>query len=603
MFAQERIRNFSIIAHIDHGKSTLADRLLEITGAVDDRTKKDQILDSMDIEKERGITIKAQTARINFKASDGKVYNLNLIDTPGHVDFSYEVSRSLMACEGVILLVDASQGIEAQTLAHFYTAMEHNLEIIPVINKIDLPSIDLEDVIHQIEHDLALEAEKVIKISAKKALGITELLEAIVRQCPPPKGDINKPLKALIYDAYYDDYRGVVCLIRVFEGQIKKGDRICFFQTEDRYEVEEVGFFKITRNPKDALLAGEVGYVIANIKSLENVKSGDTITLVDNPTSEALPGFKEVKSFVFASIYPIDSGDYQKLKESLQKLKLNDASLSFEPENSQALGAGYRCGFLGLLHFEIIQERLRREFALDIIVSTPSVRYNVLTTSQEEFTVDSPMKFPEPTKIEKVFEPFVRVDIYTPKDYLGNVLSLCQEKRGIQTSMNYIDEKRVEVVYSLPLAEIIFDFHDKIKSLTKGYATFDYEFEDYREAEIEKVDVYINKKKVDAFSFLTHKDNAVFRGRFVVSKLKEVIHKHLFQIPLQAAIGHNVIARETISAMRKDVTSKCYGGDISRKKKLLDKQKQGKKKMQMVGNVEIPQEAFVNVFKGDMEEK
>ena len=599
----ELIRNFSIIAHIDHGKSTLADRLLERTGAVDDRTKKDQILDSMDIERERGITIKAQTARIEYSAKDGKKYELNLIDTPGHVDFSYEVSRALRACDAVLLLVDASQGVEAQTLAHFYTAMEHDLAIIPVLNKIDLPTADIDNVLQQIEHDLALEKERAIKISAKTGIGIDDLLEAIVLQCPPPKGILKNPLKALIYDAYYDDYRGVVMKVRIFDGIIKKGDRIKLFQTEELYDVEEVGFFRITMETQSSLSAGEVGYVVANVKSLENVKPGDTITLLNNPTLEPVPGYREVKSFVYASIFPVDSVDYQKLKESLSKLKINDASLVFDPENSQALGAGFRCGFLGLLHFEIIQERLSREFDLDIIVSTPSVKYKVITTSGEELVVASPMKYPDPSKIDKVFEPYVRLVIYSPKEYLGNILALCQEKRGLQDHMHYVDEKRLELTYHMPLAEIIYDFHDRIKSISKGYATFDYDLADYRESDILKVDILINHKKVDALSFLSHESNAQFRGRSVTEKLRGVISKHQFAIPIQAAIGAKVIARETISAMRKDVTAKCYGGDISRKKKLLDKQKKGKKRMQMIGNVEIPQEAFITVFKGDMEEK
>jgi GTP-binding protein LepA len=599
---QSNIRNFSIIAHIDHGKSTLADRLLELTGAVNDRNRKNQILDKMDIERERGITIKAQTARIDYTAKDGQKYELNLIDTPGHVDFSYEVSRALMACEGVLLLVDATQGIEAQTLAHFYTALEHDLEIIPVLNKIDLPTSDVEKTLKQVEHDLGLEREKAILISAKTGEGIPALLEAIVEQCPPPKGNADGPLKALIYDAYYDDYRGVISMVRVFDGSMKKGDTLRFFQIEENYEVEEVGYFKLVPDPSKTLDAGEVGYVIANIKSLEQVKIGDTITDEDNPTKEPLPGFREVKSFVFASMYPVDTVDYQKLKESLHKLKINDASLLFEPENSQALGAGFRCGFLGLLHFEIIQERLSREFDLNIIVSAPSVQYEIITTSGNREIVESPMKYPDPSTIEKTLEPFVRMHIYTPTEYLGNVINLCQEKRGIQENMIYIDEVRVELIYTLPLAEIIYDFHDRIKSVSKGYATFDYELYDYRESKIAKVDVFINKKKVDALSFLTHVDNATTRGRTVTAKLKEAIPKQMFQIPIQAAIGSRVIARENISAMRKDVTSKCYGGDISRKKKLLEKQKQGKKRMQMVGNVEIPQEAFVSVFKGDIEE-
>ncbi len=603
MKSKELIRNFSIIAHIDHGKSTLADRLLEVTGVVNERTKKDQILDSMDIERERGITIKAQTARIDYKAKDGNVYELNLIDTPGHVDFSYEVSRALMACDGVLLLVDASQGVEAQTLAHFYTAFEHDLEIIPVLNKIDLPTADIDTVLEQVEHDLGLDSANATQISAKTGKGIDELLENIVKQCPAPKGlDASAPLKALIYDAFYDDYRGVICLIRVFDGTIKKGDKIKFFQTEENYEVEEVGYFRLDQLQQDGLSAGEVGYVIANIKSLENVKIGDTITHFNKPTAEALPGFRDVKSFVYASMYPVDSNDYQKLKDSLQKLKINDASLVFEPENSQALGAGFRCGFLGLLHFEIIQERLFREFELELIISTPSVQYKIIETSGEEYVIASPIKYPDPSKIEKIFEPYVKLNIYSPKDYLGSIINLCQEKRGLQEHMHYIDEKRVELIYSMPLAEIIYDFHDRIKSISKGYATFDYELDDFRISKITKVDILINKKKVDALSFLTHEENAYYRGRTVAEKLKNVIDKHMFAIPIQAAIGSKVIARETISALRKDVTSKCYGGDITRKKKLLEKQKKGKKRMQMIGNVEIPQEAFITVFKGDMDD-
>lgn len=599
---QSHIRNFSIIAHIDHGKSTLADRLLETTGAVNDRTKKNQILDNMEIERERGITIKAQTAKIIYQAKDGQEYELHLIDTPGHVDFSYEVSRALMACEGVLLLVDASQGVEAQTVAHFYTAMEHDLEIIPVINKIDLPSADVEKALSEIEHDLGLDKSKAILVSAKKGIGIDELLEAIVKYIPQPKGVLESPLKTLIYDAYYDDYRGVICIVRVFNGKVKAGDKIKFFQTNEIYEVEEVGFFRLGRVPLKELAAGEAGYIIANIKSLENVKIGDTITLLDNPTPEALPGFRDVKSFVFASIYPIDSSDFQKLKESLFKLKLNDASLLFEPETSQALGAGFRCGFLGLLHLEIIQERLQREFGQDIIVSSPGVGYKFELTSGEVVEVDSPLKYPEPTRIAKEYEQYVRINLYTPKEFVGNVMTVCDAKRGIQENMHYIDEKRIELIYSMPLAEIIYDFHDKIKSVTKGYATFDYHLTDFQQSKIVKVDIYINKKKVDAFSFLCFEESAAYRSRIIVEKLKEAIPKQMFQIPIQAAVGSKFIARETISAMRKDVTAKCYGGDISRKRKLLDKQKEGKKRMQMVGNVEIPQEAFVSVFKGDIQE-
>ncbi|HOJ50322.1 MAG TPA: translation elongation factor 4 [Spirochaetota bacterium] len=599
MIDKEFIRNFSIIAHIDHGKSTLADRLIEITKAIDDRKKKDQILDTMDIERERGITIKAQTIKLEYNYN-GKLYELNLIDTPGHVDFSYEVSRALMACEGVLLLVDASQGIEAQTLAHFYSALEHNLEIVPVVNKIDLPNADIERTLNQIERELALDRKDAVLVSAKKGIGIDALMKAIIEKIPAPKGDINNPLKALVYDAYYDDYRGVVVLIRVFDGIITKGMKIRFMQTGFEHEVEEVGFLRIGNIPTNDLSSGEVGYLIANIKSLENVKIGDTITSVDNPATEPVPGFRDVKSFVFASVYPSDSTEYSKLKESLQKLKINDAALTFEPETSIALGAGFRCGFLGLLHFEIIQERLSREFDLNVIVTTPTVEYKVLLKNGEEILVESPIKFPDPSKIEKIYEPLSRVTIFSPKDYIGNVITLCQEKRGVQEHMHYIDDKMVELIYTIPLAEVIYDFHDKIKSISKGYATFDYDITDFQESDIVKVDIYINKNKVDAFSFLTHSSTAYQKSKAIVEKLKEMIPKHLFKIPIQASIGSKVIAREDISALRKDVTAKCYGGDITRKRKLLEKQKEGKKKMQMIGKVEIPQEAFLSVFKADM---
>lgn len=602
MSSHQYTRNFSIIAHIDHGKSTLADRFIEMAGLMDDRTKKNQVLDSLDIERERGITVKAQTVRIQYRSKkDSKLYDLNLIDTPGHVDFSYEVSRALMACESVLLIVDASQGIEAQTLAHFYSAIAQNLTIIPVINKIDLPTANVENVKDQIENDLAIERERTIGISAKTGLGVENLLEAIVDQCPAPEGRVDLPLKVLVYDAYYDDYRGVVTLIRVFEGTIKKGDSVRFFQTNHECIVEEVGFFKLTRTPCESLQAGEVGYMIGSIKNLEQVKIGDTITHVDNPTKEALPGFKDVKSFVFASIFPIDPAQYQKLKESLKRLRLNDSSLSFEPENSQALGAGFRCGFLGLLHFEIIQERLQREFGLDIVVSAPGVEYKLILTDKKEIWIASPSLYPNTTRIEKVFEPYVKMTIYTPQEYLGNVLNLCQEKRGLQENMDYMDANRIELTYKMPLAEIIYDFHDKLKSLSRGYATFDYELTDHQPTNIVKVDVLVNGKQVDALSFLCFTDNAHARGKMVVERLKDSISRHMFQIPIQAAIGSKVIARETLSALKKDVTAKCYGGDISRKKKLLSKQKEGKKRMQVVGNVEIPQEAFINVFKGDMD--
>jgi len=598
MIDKKFIRNFSIIAHIDHGKSTLADRLIEITGAVEERKKKEQMLDTMDIERERGITIKAQTIKLEYNYN-GNVYELNLIDTPGHVDFSYEVSRALMACEGVLLLVDASQGIEAQTLAHFYSALEHNLEIVPVINKIDLPNADIERTLNQIEKELALSRHDAVMVSAKKGIGIPDLMKAIIEKIPEPKGDINSPLKALVYDAYYDDYRGVVVLIRVFDGFIKKGMKVRFMQTGFEHDVEEVGFLRLGNVPTEELSSGEVGYLIANIKALENVKIGDTITSVENPADAPIPGFRDVKSFVFASIYPSDSTEYAKLKDALQKLKINDAALTFEPETSVALGAGFRCGFLGLLHFEIIQERINREFDLNVIVTTPTVEYRVVLKNGEEILVESPIKFPDPSTIDKIFEPLSKVTIFSPKDYIGNVITLCQEKRGIQEHMHYVDDKMVELVYTIPLAEVIYDFHDRIKSISKGYATFDYELTGFQEADIVKVDIYINKNKVDAFSFLTHSSSAYQKSKTIVEKLKEMIPKHLFKIPIQASIGSKVIAREDISALRKDVTAKCYGGDITRKRKLLEKQKEGKKRMQMIGKVEIPQEAFLSVFKAD----
>jgi GTP-binding protein LepA len=602
MVSHNKIRNFSIIAHIDHGKSTLADRFIEMAGLMDDRTKKNQVLDSLDIERERGITVKAQTVSIQYKAHDGETYNLTLIDTPGHVDFSYEVSRALMACEAVLLIVDASQGIEAQTLAHYYSALEQNLTIIPVLNKIDLPTADIEKVLDQIENELAIEREKAILISAKTGVGVEDLLEAIVKQCPPPDDSkANNPLKALIYDAYYDDYRGVVALVRIFEGSLKKGNAIRFFQVPDLFTVEEVGVFRLTREPASTLYSGQVGYMIAGIRNLEQIKIGDTITDLENPTKEALPGFRDSKSFVFAGIFPLDVGAYQKLKESLQKLKLNDSALTFTPESSQALGAGFRCGFLGLLHFEIIQERLQREFDLDVVVSTPGVEYEVHLNNKEVLNIASPTLFPNVTKIDHILEPYVKMVIYSPQEYLGNIFALCQEKRGIQEKMKYIDTKRLELIYSMPLAEIIYDFHDKLKSISRGYATFDYELSDYKPTKIVKVDILVNGKQVDALSFLCFHESAQSRGKIIVEKLKENISRHMFQIPIQAAIGGKVIARETISALKKDVTAKCYGGDITRKKKLLAKQKEGKKRMQVIGNVEIPQEAFINVFKGDMD--
>ncbi len=598
---QSRIRNFSIIAHIDHGKSTLSDRLLQITNAISERDFHNQMLDSMDIEQERGITIKTQNATIFYESKDGEKFALNLLDTPGHVDFSYEVSRALMACEGVLLVIDASQGVEAQTIANMYMALEHDLEIIPVLNKIDLPSADVDNVNLQIEHDLGLDSEMSVPVSAKEGIGIEDLLEAIIKYCPKPKGDSKAPLKALIFDAKFDPYRGVHVFIRVFDGSISPGDEILFMQTGKVHKVEEVGILQIKQVPTKELSTGMVGYVIANVKGLEDTKIGDTITLSDNPCETELPGFKEVKPFVFCSIFPAEGDDYKLLTDSLNKLKLNDASLIYQPESSLALGFGYRCGFLGLLHLEIIQERLEREFNLDIVTTAPSVEYIFVLTSGDEIMVNNPINYPEPTKIKDAKEPFVDVNIITPEEYVGNVMQVVIDRRGIQKHINYLDNKRVQLDYEIPLAEIVYDFQDKIKSVSRGYASFDYHFLEYRKSDLVKVDILVNKKKVDALSMIMHREKSQIKSRAVVEKLKDNIPRHMFQIPIQASINGSIIARENVKALRKNVTAKCYGGDISRKRKLLEKQKKGKKRMRQIGEVEIPQEAFMSILKTDIE--
>ncbi len=597
MINPKYIRNFSIIAHIDHGKSTLADRLLEITNTTDDRNKKNQILDTMDIERERGITIKSQAATLLYNANDNNTYHLNLIDTPGHVDFSYEVSRSLAACEGVLLVIDASQGVEAQTLANMYQALEHDLEIIPVINKIDLPSANVDAVKKQIKEDLGLNPDIAVPISAKMGQNIKAVLESIIKYCPAPNGSIDNPAKALIFDASFDYYRGVVVSLRLFDGVIKVKDSIKLFQSNREYKVDELGIFKPKYLPKSSLSVGEVGYLIANIRELSDTKIGDTITTTNNPCHKAYPGYKEVKPMVFAGIYPIENDDYENLKTAIEKLKLNDASLVFEPDSSLALGFGFRCGFLGLLHMEIIQERLEREFNLSIITTVPSVEYKVHFTNGDTKIIDNPTNFPEPQYITKTEEPFVLVNIIVPEKYVGNVIQLCHEKRAIQKNMQFLGDKRIEIDFDIPLAEIIYDFHDKLKSVSRGYASYDYHFIDYRESKLVKVDILVNKKQVDALSQIIFKEHAQTKGRGIIEKLKNVIPRHMFQVPLQASIGGNVIARENIRALRKDVTAKCYGGDISRKRKLIEKQKEGKKRMRQVGDVDIPQEAFMSILK------
>ena len=592
------IRNFSIIAHIDHGKSTLADRLIEITGVLSKREMESQVLDNMDIERERGITIKSQAVRMLYKAKDGKSYELNLIDTPGHVDFNYEVSRSLAACDGAILVVDSSQGVEAQTLANVYLAIDNNLEILPVINKIDLPNARPEEVKKEIEDIIGIYAENAPCISAKSGLNVEEVLERIVTDLPCPKGNENEKLKCLIFDSLYDNYKGAIAYVRVKDGTVKVGDEILLMSSNKVFTVTEVGYFEPgSYVSSNKLEAGEVGYIAASIKNLSDIRVGDTITLKNNPALEPLPGYKKVNPMVYCGLYPVDGSDYENLKIALEKLKLNDAALEFEQETSAALGFGFRCGFLGLLHLEIIEERLDREFDLSLITTSPSVIYKVYKTDGEILEIYNPSDLPVPNEISYIEEPFVQAEILTPKEFVGNIMEICQNRRGIYIDMKYLDENRVTLIYELPLNEIIYDFFDNLKSKTKGYASFDYEFKEYRRSELVKLDIWVNGEGVDALSFIVHKDSSYERGKKMVEKLKEVIPRQLFSIPIQAVIGGKVIARETISAMRKDVLAKCYGGDITRKKKLLEKQKKGKKKMRQIGNVDIPQEAFLSVLK------
>jgi len=594
---QSQIRNFSIIAHIDHGKSTLADRLLEATGMLSAREKTDQFLDKMELERERGITIKAQAVRLNYTAVDGQKYILNLIDTPGHVDFTYEVSRSLSACEGALLVVDAAQGVEAQTLANVYLAIDENLEVFPVLNKIDLPSADPERVRAEIEEIIGLDASDAVLASAKTGIGINEILEAIIEKIPSPKGDPDAPLKALIFDSWYDPYQGVIVLVRVIDGALKKGDKIRLMASRTEHEILKVGVFAPHTMAVDELTAGEVGFITASIKVIQDAKVGDTITHVRRPAEKALPGFKEVKPMVFSGLYPIDSNDYEDLRDAMEKLRLNDSSFSFEPENSMALGFGFRCGFLGLLHMEIIQERLEREFGVDLITTAPTVVYQVVTLKGEMINIDSANKLPDVQLIDHVKEPFILASVHVPNEFVGAVLALCEEKRGVQREIKYLTATRVMVIYEMPLNEIVLDFFDRLKSLSRGYASLDYEHLDYRPSELVRLNILINGELVDALSLIVHRDKAQYRGRDLVSKMKEFIPRQQFEVAIQAAIGNKVIARETVKALRKDVTAKCYGGDITRKRKLLEKQKEGKKRMKQVGNVELPQEAFLAILK------
>ncbi|MGO4941466.1 translation elongation factor 4 [Ruoffia tabacinasalis] len=596
---QKRIRNFSIIAHIDHGKSTLADRILQQTHSVADRDMQAQLLDSMDLERERGITIKLNAIELTYKAKDGEDYIFHLIDTPGHVDFTYEVSRSLAACEGALLVVDAAQGIEAQTLANVYLALDNDLEILPVINKIDLPAADPERVQLEIEDIIGIDASEAVHASAKSGIGIEDILEQIVEKVPEPQGDVDAPLKALIFDSAYDSYRGVVLNIRVMEGVLRPGDRMKLMSNGKEFEVVEVGIFSPSPIQRDFLMAGDVGYVTANIKTIQDTRVGDTITLANNPTEEALPGYRKLNPMVYAGLYPVDSSDYNDLRESLERLQLNDAALQFEPETSQALGFGYRTGFLGLLHMDVIQERLEREFGLDLIMTAPSVIYEVVKTDGETIIVDNPSMMPDNTEVDKILEPYVKATIMVPNDYVGAVMDLCERKRGNFLTMDYLDEYRVNVVYEMPMAEIIFDFFDKLKSNTKGYASLEYEVIGYKQSNLVKLDILLNGEIIDAFSTIVHRDFAFNRGKELASKLKEIIPRQMFEIPVQATIGNKVIARTTIKAYRKDVTAKLYGGDVSRRKKLLEKQKEGKKRMKSVGSVEIPQEAFMAVLSMD----
>ncbi|MDR1306812.1 MAG: translation elongation factor 4 [Treponema sp.] len=592
-----RIRNFCIIAHIDHGKSTLADRLIQKGRLVDDRNFQDQILDNMDIERERGITIKSQAVTIPYTSSDGKNYELNLVDTPGHVDFSYEVSRAISSCEGALLLVDSTQGVQAQTLSNMYLALEHNLEIIPVINKIDMSAADIPGTRQQIEKDLGLDSEEALLVSARQGTGVDELFEAIVKRIPPPSGSASAPLRALIFDCHYDPYRGVVVHLRMFDGAVRKGMKIRFMSNGAEYDVETLGVFKLALAETAELSAGSVGYIIAGIKTVSDVRVGDTVTGAENPCNAPLPGFREVKPVVFSSIYPVDSNDYEELKTSMEKLKLNDASLVYEKDSSAALGFGFRCGFLGLLHLEVIQERLEREFNQAVIFTAPSVKYKVYLRQGEETMVDNPMEYPDEGRVEGAEEPYIRAEVITPTAYLGNIMSLCMEKRGVQAGMNYLDEKRVELIYDMPLSEVLFDFYDRLKSTSRGYASFDYEITGYKPTELVKLDILLNGKQVDALSQLVFRDRAQARARMVCERLRDEIPRQQFKIPIQGAIGSQIIARETINPVRKDVLAKCYGGDITRKRKLLEKQKEGKKRMRMVGDVELPQNAFLAVLK------
>ena len=599
-FDQSRIRNFCIIAHIDHGKSTLADRILEKTGAMQLREMTDQVLDSMELERERGITIKSKAVRMNYSAKDGKTYELNLIDTPGHVDFNYEVSRALAACEGAILVVDASQGIEAQTLANVYLALEHDLEILPVINKIDLPSAQPEVVKQEIEDEIGLDTEGCPLISAKQGVGIEDVLEAVIEKIPAPQDDVDGPLQALIFDSYYDNYRGAISSVRLKSGRVKVGDRIRMMAGKCEFEVTEVGAYRpLGYAPKDELRAGEVGYIAASIKDIADVHVGDTITLADAPASEPLPGYKPVLPMVYCGIYPADGADYESLRDALEKLRLNDAALSYEPETSVALGYGFRCGFLGLLHMEIIQQRLEREFDLDLVTTAPSVVYKVNKTDGTQVMIDNPTNLPPVQEIESMEEPFVDASVITPQDYVGAIMELCQDKRGIFRDMKYIEGGRVLLSYDMPLNEVIYDFFDQLKSRTRGYASFDYELKGYVKSDLVKLDMLLNGDQCDALSIIVHRDRAYPRGRSIAEKLKEAIPRQMFEIPIQAAIGGKVIARETVKALRKDVLAKCYGGDITRKKKLLEKQKEGKKRMRQVGTVSVPSEAFMAVLKMD----
>jgi GTP-binding protein LepA len=596
---QKNIRNFSIIAHIDHGKSTLADRMIELSGAITNREKKDRLLDNMDLEKERGITIKAQTVRIKYKAKNGEVYDLNLIDTPGHVDFSYEVSRSLASCDGALLVVDASQGVEAQTLANVYMALENDLEVVPVLNKIDLPHADVERVRAEIEDVIGIDASEAGQISAKSGLGVEDLFEQLVREIPPPKGDPEKPLQALIFDSWFDPYQGVIILVRVFEGKLSKRDKIYLKHSDKEYEVLKVAVNTPFFTELDSIEAGEVGMLICGIKNIRDVAVGDTVVNAKKKDTPNLPGYEEVKPMVFCGIFPVESPDYEILKESLEKLALNDSSFTYEPETSGALGLGFRCGFLGLLYMNIIQERLEREFGLNLISTAPSVSYKVILNSGEEVEVDNPSKLPDQTLIEQIQEPMVNLSIHVPNDFVGPMIKLCEERRGQQQEIRYITEERVQVMYKLPLSEMVFDFYDKLKGISKGYASMDYEFSEFESSDLVKVDILLNGDKVDALSLICHRSSSFYKGRELTQKLQKIINRQQFDVAIQAAVGAKILARETVKALRKNVLAKCYGGDITRKRKLLEKQKEGKKRMKVVGNVELPQEAFLAVLKVD----